>query len=387
MFSKAHFWPQHQDTRLTPRPTGPATSDRAAAQEELYERQETKHQPVGFACCPSGGTWAPTRREKDQPGERRNKSLAMSLPAGGCPGQSRRLPGSARRSPDRGSAHTFQRQSRGRLAQSLGNPESGPGGVPRAATNTPVGVEPPRPASAEAAAAVPPGRCPGLPAGSRPGPVRSQRGPPAAASTPAHWARPPGRPRPGAGGEPANCGPAGSGCGGAAVRARRAGCRRRAGNRGRRSPPAGKGPESTRISLRVPSARPGGRCSPPPRCWRWTMRKTTWRCSARYGSALRAGGGRAASPVLCPSGRRASRGGSTGRDGTGRESSAPGGDRGLCPPAPHTRCLPVPPGLRGGPGCPRARGCQGQRSAAPSVPGDFSGTKRGVAASDQQCES
>lgn len=75
--------------------------------------------------------------------------------------------------------------------------------------------------------------------------------------------------------------------------------------------------------------------------------------------------------------------GGTGRDGTG--GLRPGGDRGLCPPAPRTLGAPRAPGAADGPLAHSAP--PGQRSAAPALPGGFSGTKRGFAASDQQCES
>lgn len=359
---RTHTWPHGEGVQL-----------RAATQEKLYEGQQTKLQRVGSGCCPGGGTWAPTRREKPPtPRAQERKPGYVSGGPGGCRGQSGRLPGTAQSSPDQVPAHTFSSGSGQQQQQPRGRPGRGP---PRRHEHAcgrwaaPSRLRRGRSRS-------PPARCPGLPAGSAPpGPARSQPGPAARPSRrlfpSCALGAPPGRPRAGAGGGAGGCGPAGSGCVGAAARARRAGWRRRAGSRGCRSPPAGKGPGPTCTSLRVPSARPGGRCSPPPRCWRWTMRRTTWRCSARYGSALRGfrrtGGGRPGSPVLCPGGHRASRGGA-GRAGPGR--LRPGRRSRLLPGRPsHARCSPVPPGLRGGPGCPGARGWQEAALGGARTPG------------------
>lgn len=164
----------------------------------------------------------------------------------------------------------------------------------------------------------------------------------------------------------ANCGAPGSGSGGTA-RARRGGWRQRAGYRGRRSPrpppAAGEGPGPS--PPRVPPARHGGRYSPPPTCWRWTTRRTTWRCSARYGSALRGSGRCPTRRHFGPPGEPGRRG-RTGRPRPGRwQRSQP--LAGPCPGsrAPRARTLPrrcgcrplpeqKPPGAPGSPErCPR----------------------------------
>ncbi|XP_055580420.1 sorting nexin-7 isoform X1 [Falco cherrug] len=190
-----------------------------------------------------------------------------------------RRPGPARSSPG-GGAGSWRHVSAPRRLCGRWEPPPAPGGLrcQAAAPPPPEGQARPVPAplptsSRPGRAALPPtfpllrtGRAP------RAGPGRAGAG---------------GGPRAGAGDRrAANCGPPGSGSGGAAARARREGWRPRAGYRGRRSPrlppAAGEGLGPGPMPPRVPPARPGGRRSPPPppRCCRWTTRRTTWRCSA-----------------------------------------------------------------------------------------------------------
>lgn len=135
----------------------------------------------------------------------------------------------------------------------------------------------------------------------------------------------------------------------------REGWKRRVGRRGRRCPPlAGEGSSTSRVS----PVRPRRRCSPPPpRCWSSMTRRTTWRCSARYGRAQlrsprisggcawqrrdRAGTGAAEEPSL-----------PTGRGGTGGAGSRPASPAWNRFAALGRECL-----KRGGPGTERGSAC------------------------------
>lgn len=191
-----------------------------------------------------------------------------------------------------------------------------------------------------------------------PAPSRLSGPPATASSTPAHWARP-----------GAALGRAGVG-GAAGGQLRRPGERlrwgrrphswegwkRRAGRRSRRCPPpAGEGSSPSR----VPPVRPRRRCSPPPpRCWRSTTMRTTWRCSARYGRAQprspRSRGGCAWQPG--PSGDWGGWG-VPAADGTGWDGTGGAGSRSASLAWNRSAALGRECLKRGGPGMARGSGC------------------------------